>query len=93
MSDALVPPMGPQVNIASNSVEIAMTARVITGADGNPASIILTGDHGSEIKFPGFAFPFVKNGHPVLAILSIVQVAAAEPLVAPKAGGIIRVGN
>lgn len=79
------------VNIASNSIELGMSARVISDAQGQPASIILSGQHGSEIKMPGFAFPFVKNGHPVLAIISIVQVSAAEPALAPKS--ILRVGS
>lgn len=84
-------PALPTVNIASNSIEQSMTARVIFDAKNQPASIILSGQHGSEIKMPGFAFPFVKNGHPVLAIISIVQVSAPEPTLAP-ASGILRTG-
>jgi hypothetical protein len=70
---------------------MSMTARVISDAQGRPASIILTGPHGMELKAPGEAYPFVKNGHPVLAVMTVMQVSAAEPTLAgPKASGIIR---
>jgi hypothetical protein len=84
------PQAGVPVNIATNSIELGMQARVIMGGNGKPASIILQGPHGSEMKMPGEAFPFVKNGHQVLAIISVVQVSAAPTAAAPA---IIRPGQ
>lgn len=81
------PPMlsGPEVRTQAHSIEQAMKARVIMDVDGTPASIILTGAHGSQIKMPGFAFPFVQNGGTVLAIISVVQVTTeVAKLGAPK---------
>lgn len=82
------PPAGPEINISAHTIEMGMTARVLSDAQGRPASMILTGTHGMEVKAPGEAFPFVKNGHPVLVIVTVVQVTKPDPLAAPK--GIIR---
>jgi hypothetical protein len=91
MSEPL-PPAGPEVNVSAHTVEMGMTARVITDAQGAPVSMVLTGQFGMEVKAPGNAFPFVKNGHPVLVIVSVVQVSAPDPFVG-KPGGIIRAAS
>jgi hypothetical protein len=76
--------MTTEVSIQSNSVEFMCNARVITDAQGTAQTIILTGPYGVEMKLPGGAFPFVLNGHNVLAVLSLVQVSEREPSLAPK---------
>ena len=80
----MVESAAPQVNIASNSIETMMDARVILNAAGEPETLIFTGAHGAEIKYPGFAYPFVKSGNKVLVVLTVVQVSIPEPTLAPK---------
>lgn len=72
------------INVASHSIELMLEARVITDLEGKPQTIFLTNHNGFELKVPGFAYPFVKNGAQVLSILSIVQVSQQEPTLAPK---------
>lgn len=79
-----VPPEALPINVASHSIEMMLSARVILDHESKPATIILTGNQGVELKFPGFAYPFVKNGAQVLAIVSVVQVSPAEPTLKPK---------
>lgn len=81
---------GVEISTATHTIEMTMRARVVMGADGNPVSTTLVGDHGVEMKWPGFAYPFVRNGAAVLVVTTVVQVARAEPKLAPK---IILPGN
>lgn len=66
------------INIAANSLEMQLTARVITDINGKPQTIFLTAAHGVEMKFPGEAYPFIKNGHTVLGVITMLQVSKQE---------------
>lgn len=87
MSNPLQP--AAEVRTQAHTIEMSMTARVISDAQGRPASIILTGQHGMELKAPGEAYPFIKNGAAVLVVATVVQVSMADPL---EKTGIIRPG-
>jgi len=80
-------PSPPEVNIASHSIEMMTRATVLTDLNNVPQLITLTGEHGVKLVFPGFAYPFVKNGVEVLAIVSLVQVTKVEHILKP--GGLI----
>lgn len=72
---------GIPINIASHSIEMSLKARVILGTDLKPETIFLENQNVS-MKFPGFAYPFIKNGALVMCICSMVQVTKVEPLAA-----------
>lgn len=84
MNEPLPPPL--EVTTSAGSREMGLVAKVIFGADGEAASLILTSQDvpGLKVEMPGWAFPFVKNGHMVLAVLTVVQVAKAEPKLASR---------
>lgn len=81
---------GLAVTTSAHSIEMVMKARVLLNGKGEPETIILTGDQGVEMRWPGYGFPFIKNGASVFVITSVVQVSKAEPKLAPQ---ILRPGN
>lgn len=82
--DTNPPPL--EVTTSAGSREMGLVAKIVFGADGEAASMILVSQDvpGVKLELPGWAFPFVKNGHTVLAVLTVVQVAKAEPKLAPR---------
>jgi hypothetical protein len=80
---------GLPISTSIHTIEMAMKARVLTGVDGKPEKIFLEGDQGVKAEWPGYAFPFIKNGDMVATVTTIVRVGLADTA-APK---IILPGN
>lgn len=74
---------GLPISTSIHTIEMAMKARVLTGADGKPEKIFLEGDQGVKQEWPGYAFPFIKNGDMVATVTTIVRVGLADTA-APK---------
>lgn len=74
---------GQVINTSIHTIEMSMKARVITDAQGRPEKIFLTGDQGVEMSWPGYAFPFIKNGDTVATVTTVVRVGLADTT-APK---------
>jgi hypothetical protein len=70
---------GVPVNTAAHTIEMTMVARVLTDDKGVPQKVFLEGDQGVKAEWPGYAFPFIKNGHTILIVTTIVQVSKADP--------------
>lgn len=70
---------GVPVNTAAHTIEMTMKARVLTDEKGVPQKVFLEGDQGVKMEWPGYAFAFIKNGHTVLVVTTIVQVSKADP--------------
>lgn len=70
---------GVPVNTAAHTIEMTMTARVLTDDKGVLQKVFLEGDQGVKMEWPGYAFGFIKNGHTVLVVTTVVQVSKADP--------------
>ena len=67
-------PAGPEVRIASNSVDLMCEARVILNAQSEPETLILSNKQlGVEMKLPARAWPFITGRHPVIISLCLFQ--------------------
>lgn len=80
---------GQPITTSIHTIEMGMKARVITNAHGNPEKIFLEGDQGVKMEWPGYAFPFIRNGDTVATVTTVVRVGLADAA-APK---IILPGN
>lgn len=74
---------GQPITTSIHTIEMAMKARVLTDAQGKPEKIFLEGDQGVKMEWPGYAFPFVRNGDTVATVTTIVRVGLADAA-APK---------
>lgn len=78
---------GQVINTSIHTIEMAMKARVITNAQGQNEKIFLEGDQGVKSEWPGYAFPFIKNGDTIATVTTIIRVglvdAAAPKIILP----------
>lgn len=74
---------GQIINTSIHTIEMSMKARVVINAQGQPQRIYLSGDQGVEMSWPGYAFPFIKNGDTVATVTTVVRVGLADAA-APK---------
>jgi hypothetical protein len=83
--NAKLPPeaQGQVINTSIHTIEMSMKARVVINTAGEPVRIMLTGDQGVEMSWPGYAFPFIKNGDTVATVTTVVRVGLADST-APK---------
>jgi adenylosuccinate synthase len=82
------PPLPPEaqgsiINTSIHTIEMSMKARVITDAQGKNEKIFLEGDQGVKMEWPGYAFPFIRNGDTVATVTTVVRVGLADAA-APK---------
>lgn len=84
MSKPLPPEaQGQLINTSIHTLEMAMKARVITDAQGQPQRIFLEGDQGVKMEWPGYAYPFIQNGDTVATVCTVIRVGLADKA-APK---------